>query len=75
MQLQEREITILTSEEEAAGRRKRDFHEMGVLELAVSGEIVYYRDFGVCSGGGSTSRRSRHGEFGLGFVSRVRAGF
>lgn len=45
---------------------------MGVLELAVSGEIVYNRDFSVCSTGG---RRSRHGEFGLGFVSRVRAGF
>jgi hypothetical protein len=48
---------------------------MGVLELAVSGEIVYDRDFGVCSGGSSTGRRRSHGEFGLGFVSRVRAGF
>lgn len=67
--------TILTSEEEAAGRRKRDFHEMGVLELAVSAEIVYNRDFSVCSGGSSTSRRRSHGEFGPGFVSRVRAGF
>lgn len=47
---------------------------MGVLELAVSGEIVYNRDFSVCSTGGR-SRRRRHGEFGLGFVSRVRAGF
>lgn len=44
---------------------------MGVLELAVSGEVVYNRDFSVCGGG----RRSRHGEFGVGFVSRVRAGF
>lgn len=45
---------------------------MGVLELAVSGEIVYNRDFSVCSTGG---RSRRHGEFGLGFVSRLRAGF
>ena len=48
---------------------------MGVLELAVSGEIVDNRDFSVCSDGSSTSRRRRHSEFGLGFVSPVRAGF
>lgn len=44
---------------------------MGVLELAVSGEIVDNRDFSVCS----CSRSGSHGEFGVGLVGRVRAGF
>jgi hypothetical protein len=57
-QLKETSLTsgthlIHTFEVETVGRRERDFHKMRVFKVAITGEVVNYRDFS--------------GSFGFGF--------